>query len=488
MQRWSRSSVSRSVAVLGAIGPLWAAPALGQSVCEVDHVSASDGAVFNNFGRAVAVSGDSSLIGASFVSRAYAFRFDGAGWVETQTLLGSDVVGGDNFGRVLAIDGQTGMIGAPNHDHGSAVGSVYVFQDNGSRWVEVQELVPLDLVGGLFGITVSLSGDVAVIGAPTDDSAYVFRRSPLEQPPGSQWLLEQKLLTSDGTPPADGFGSSVAVRGDVALIGGADSEAALLAGAAYVFRFDGISWVQEQKLTASDAEAFDFFGESVALSAETALIGAPDKGITGAAYVFQFDPETSQWLEVQKLVPLGGGAAQFGHVVALEGVTALVGAWVSDVAEPDDGAAYVFRLVDGTWREQQRFFAAPAAGAASFGRGVALSSDTAVVGADHEVGAYMYTGLVGQDCNANGRADACDILFGLREDTNGNGIPDTCELPMGPRRQRHGRHQGLPRAACRLGTEPRASRRLQRRRHSRHQRLPVAACQLGSVPVILPVI
>ena len=430
MQRWSRSSVSRSVAVLGAIGALWTAPAPGQSVCEVDHVSASDGGGFNNFGRAVAVSGDSSLIGASFVSRAYAFRFDGANWVETQTLQGSDVVGGDNFGKVLAMDGQTGMIGAPNHDHGPAVGSVYVFQDNGSRWVEVQELVPLDLVGGSFGITVSLSGDVAVIGAPTDDSAYVFRRSPLERPPGSQWLQEQKLLTSDGTPPLDGFGSSVAVRGDVALIGGADSEAAFLAGAAYVFRFDGISWVQEQKLTASDAAAFDCFGRAVALSAETALIGAPDKGVTGAAYVFQFDPATSQWLEVQKLIPHGGdGAGQFGQVVALEGATALVGAF----AGPDDGAAYVFRLVDGTWREQQRLFAAPAAGTAFFGRGVALSGDVAVVGANGENGqaggAYMYTGLVGLDCNANGRADACDILFGLREDTNGNGIPDTCECP-----------------------------------------------------------
>ena len=348
--------------------------------------------------------------------------------METQTLLGSDVVGGDKFGKVLAMEGQTGMIGAPEHDHGSAVGSVYVFQDNGSRWVEVQELVPLDMVAGVFGFAISLSGDVAVIGAPGDDSAYVFRRIPVEQPSGSQWLQEQKLLASDGTP-GNNFGFSVAVRGDVALIGSGDSEAAPAAGAAYVFRFDGTSWVQEQKLTASDATAFDDFGTAVALSADTALIGAEGNGAGGAAYVFQFDSETSQWFEVQKLVPGNGDVnGQFGRVVALEDATALVGAWAAD-----DGAAYVFRLVDGTWLEQQRLLAAPGPWLASFGRSVALSGDTAVVGAPGENaqagGAYMYTGLMGLDCNANGRSDSCDILFGQSVDANGNGIPDTCECP-----------------------------------------------------------
>ncbi len=425
-------SVRRSVLVAGIIS-LIATPAPGQSVCEVDHVTASDGGGFQKFGKAVAVSGDTSLIGTQ--NSVYVFSFDGTSWGETQTLLASDFVNGDFFGESVAVDGSTLMVGAPGHNHGPGFGSVYVFVHDGSQWVETQELTVL--VGDLGGVAVSLDGDVAVVGNWSDSdngsaagAAHIFRFDP----ESALWLQEQKLLASDGAA-GDFFGISVDVSGDVALIGAyGDDERETATGSAFVFRFDGASWVQEQKLTASDGTIGDLFGSGVSLSGETALIGASND-IPGSAYVFELDPKTSQWVEVQKLIASGGDPIldKFGNSVALEGSTALIGAWVSEAAGFDQGAAHVFRLVDGTWLEQQRLLPAPGPWTAFFGRSVALSGDVAVVGANGENaqagGAYMYTGLVGLDCKANGRSDACDILFGLREDTNGNGIPDTCECP-----------------------------------------------------------
>ena len=156
-------SVRRSVLVAGIIGLICATPAPGQSVCEVDHVFASDGGGFHNFGRAVAVSGDTSLMGAYTASRAYVFRFDGTHWVETQKLLASDGAVGERFGRSVAVDGGTLMVGAPGHVHGPGVaGAVYVFVHDGSQWVEVQELIASEGVLGAFAV--SLDGDVAVVG------------------------------------------------------------------------------------------------------------------------------------------------------------------------------------------------------------------------------------------------------------------------------------------------------------------------------------
>ena len=431
-------SVRRSVLVACIIGLICAAPAPGQSVCEVDHVSASDGGGFQNFGRAVAVSGDTSLMGAKTDNdnglesgSAYVFRVDGTGWGETQKLLASDGVSGDSFGRTVAVDGSTLMVGAPGHNHGPGFGSVYVFVHDGSQWVETQELAVL--VGDLGGVVVSLDGDVAVVGNWADNdngsssgAAHTFRFDP----ESALWLQEQKLLASDGAA-GDQFGISVDVSGDVALIGALNVDFGI--GSAYVFRFDGASWVQEQKLTASDGTIVDHFGSAVSLSGEAALIGASND-IPGSAYVFELDPKTSRWVELQKLVASDGAIGnEFGDSVALQGSTALIGAWASDAAGLNEGAAYVFRLLDGTWLEQQRLLPAPGPWTTFFGRSVALSGDVALIGANGEDaqagGAYMYTGLVGLDCNANGRSDACDILFGLREDANGNGIPDTCECP-----------------------------------------------------------
>jgi hypothetical protein len=190
------------------------------------------------------------------------------------------------------------LVGASgDDDNGSDSGSAYVFRFDGNSWVEEQKLVASD--GALrdgFGCSVAISGDVALAGASGDDdngiasgSVYLFRYS------GSSWVQEQKLLASDGAA-GDLFGSSVDISGDITLVGAScDGDYGSKSGSAYIFRYNGSSWVQERKLIASDGENSDRFGYSVAVKGLKALVGAfrkDDFGFdTGSAYVFDFKPK-----------------------------------------------------------------------------------------------------------------------------------------------------------------------------------------------------
>ncbi|MHC5004810.1 MAG: FG-GAP repeat protein, partial [Planctomycetota bacterium] len=140
----------------------------------------------------------------------------------------------------------------------------------------IEELLATDSLGyEQFGYAVAVSGNVALVGANEDDdlgsnsgSAYVFRFD------GNGWTQEQKLLASDGAG-GDMFGLSVALAGDVAVIGAPrNDDAGSNSGSAYVFRFDGDSWVEEQKLVAPDGASWDALGTSVGLSGGQVLAGA----------------------------------------------------------------------------------------------------------------------------------------------------------------------------------------------------------------------
>ena len=208
-------------------------------------------------------------------------------------------------------------------------------------WSEQQKLTASDAApNDDFGTSVALSGDTAVVGAPFDDdagsasgSAYVFVRS------GTRWSQQQKLTASDAAPNDD-FGLAVAVSGDTAVVGAiGDDDAGRVSGAAYVFVRSGTRWSQQQKLTASDAASNDLFGISVAVSGDTAVVGArgdDDAGgvNSGAAYVFV--RSGTRWSEQQKLTASDAAAGiRFGNSVAVSGDTAVVGAF-------EDDSAYVF--------------------------------------------------------------------------------------------------------------------------------------------------
>ncbi len=159
-----------------------------------------------------------------------------------------------------------------------------------------------------------------------------------------------KLLAGDGAI-SDIFGWSVSIDGDTALIGARfDDDNGSDSGSAYVFTLSGGVWAQQAKLLPADGAADDRFGFSVSLSADTALIGAPrdDDNGSGSGSAYVFTRSAGVWTQQAKLLPSDGVASdQFGWSVSIDGDTALVGAPNDDYnGLPEAGSAYVFDLAD----------------------------------------------------------------------------------------------------------------------------------------------
>ncbi|WP_433928223.1 kelch repeat-containing protein [Sorangium cellulosum] len=330
----------------------------------------------------------------------YPVEIDPLIWTQEAQLTASDGAVDDRFGVSVALSGDTALVGAYNDEVGTnaSQGSAYVFTRADGRWSQQQKLIASDgAVYDGFGISVALSGDTALVGAYNDEvgtnasqgSAYVFTRTD------GRWTQQQKLIASDGAV-YDGFGISVALSGDTALVGAYNDEAGTNAsqGSAYVFtRTDG-RWTEQQKLNPSDDVVYHRFGISVALSGDTALVGAYNDDVgtnasQGSAYVFRHTG--GRWAQQQRLIASDGAADDvFGISVALSGDTALVGAYSDDIGRNvNQGSVYVYtrayiagaRVRGGVWTQQQKIIASDGAVNDMFGISVALSEDTALVGA-----------------------------------------------------------------------------------------------------------
>ncbi len=311
---------------------------------------------------------------------------------EEATLTPSDGGSGDRFGLSTAVSGTTAIVGSYLHDSiGTDVGAAYVYLQSGTSWSQQQKLTPPSgNAGDGFGFSVAIDGDTAIVGAWQDDTvatdagaAYVFTRS------SGTWSLQEKL-TPTGGAAGDFFGFSVAVRGDTAIVGAfSDDSVASGAGAAYVYSRSGSTWSLDQKLTPGDGGANDGFGGSVSLSGSTALVGSYFNATTGAAYVYS--GSGGSWSLQQKLTASDGAANDnFGWSVSLSGESALVGAWGDDDGGDKTGSAYVFARSGGSWSEQAKLNAAAPVVNTGFGTSVALSGDLAMIGTDNPGTTYAY--------------------------------------------------------------------------------------------------
>jgi hypothetical protein len=365
---------------------------------------APGGASGDFYGFSVSASGDTALIGAPHSNdgrgSAYVFVRSGATWSFQQQLTAADGAVGDEFGFSVSASGDTALVGAPSASVGADQyqGRAYAFVRSGSTWSWQQTLTASDgVAGNEFGSSVALSGDTAVVGAPTasvgadvyQGCAYVFTRS------GSTWSPQQKLIALDGAD-YDQFGSSVALSGDTALVGAPSVLRPVnFWGSAYAFVRSGSSWTLQQKLTAPNVVWGDEFGYSVALSGDTALVGArhlysegPRFNDTneGSAHVFTRSGSTWSWQQTLT-APDGVAGNEFGSSVALSGDTALVGAPFGDTIGETvaPGSAYVFTRSGSTWSPQHKLVALDGADYDRFGFSVALSGDAALVGAPHTI-------------------------------------------------------------------------------------------------------
>ena len=265
-------------------------------------LTADDGTQFNQFGWSVALEGDTAMVGSisatvggnSSQGAVYLFSQSGGSWTQMQKFSSDDGVTGDSFGWAIALDGNTALIGTGfvTVNGNEFQGAAYVFDGTGGTWAQTQKLTASNGAEfDFFGLDVALVGNTALVGADgagsdpfsNEGAVYAFTNS------GGTWSESQQLLADDGQS-SDSFGESLAFDGNTALIGATGVNNSQ--GAAYVFDYSGGTFTQVKKLTASDGGEGDLFGWSAAFADNTALIGAYQATVgknvrQGAAYFFE---------------------------------------------------------------------------------------------------------------------------------------------------------------------------------------------------------
>lgn len=272
---------------------------------EQSKITASDAGAGDLFGFAVAIDTDTIAVGAPYDNdlgadsgSVYVFTRTGATWTQQAKLTAGDGAAGDLLGASITLDGDTLVAGAPRHDDtASNSGSCYVFVRAGTVWNQQAKLNAADpTAGDSFGRALSLFGDRLVAGAfQKDDNgidsgcAYVFTRA------ATVWSQPVKLEAGDAST-FDNFGKSVSISGDLILVGACqDNVVGRASGSAYVFQESGATWSEISKLTPLERAEGDFFGGSVSLSGPVAVVGAAfddDSFLnSGSAHVFSVGPE-----------------------------------------------------------------------------------------------------------------------------------------------------------------------------------------------------
>jgi hypothetical protein len=325
-------AVDGDTAVIGAIadnatdGAAYVYVRTGATWALQQRLTAADGAAGDEFGYTVAVSGNTALVTAALKQNGqgfvYAFTRTGTTWALAQEFTEPGTGAADDcFGCALALSGTTAIVGADGA-HGN-VGAAYVYTSNGTTWSEQGQGFLGATTNDYFGFSVALasSGNTAVVGAfgtsNETGSVYVFTRS------GTTWS-QQSVLAAGDPHPGDRFGYAVAADGTTALVGAYGNGGP---GAAYVFTQGGTTWSQATKLVPADPTGSDYFGASVALSGNNALVGAYERGNgtgNGAAYAY-VSGATGFSSAPQELFAQGTGE-YFGYAVALSGTTAVIGA------------------------------------------------------------------------------------------------------------------------------------------------------------------
>lgn len=321
------------------------------------YLKASNTGEGDIFGSSVAISGDTIVVGAagedSYAGAVYVFQREGTTWAQSAYLKASNAQGGDEFGSSVSISGDTIVVGA-RFEGTSRAGAAYVFSKSGALWSQTAYLKASNSGDfDTFGGSVAISGDTILVGA----------------------LGEASSSTGVNSTPNNDFQG---------------------AGAAYVFVRSGASWTQQAYLKASNTGRGDSFGSSVAISGDTVIVGAPFESFggiwAGAAYVFA--RTAGAWTQQAYLKASNtSGRAVFGNAVAISGVTAIVGSPLESRNANGDldpfnafgtGAAYIFVRSGEAWTELAYLKAKQPAKEDYFGRSVAISGDTISVGADGE--------------------------------------------------------------------------------------------------------
>ena len=407
-----------------------------QNWIQTQKIVASDRGIDDHYGTSVSVSGDYAIVGAPNEGHdlnggntmgnsgsAYIYKKDSLGnWTLKQKIVASDRAAGPQFGISVSISDNYAIVGAFREgddamgvNNKQFAGAAYIFKkDTGGYWIEEQKIVSSDRTTmDLFGRTVAISGNYAIVGAIDENhdinggnyvanagSAYIF-----EMDSGGTWNEVQKIVALD-REQWDYYSYSLSISGNYAIVGswGDDHDSnggsyISEAGSAYIYERDTVGhWNLVEKIITSDRTNYDSFGYSVSINSNYAIISSPQQaldanggnplGSAGAAYIFERDI-LGNWNEVQKIVASDRGATdRFGSSVSIDGNYTIIGAIRND----EDalglnfihwaGAAYIFEKDSiGSWNEVQKVVASDRNYSDELGYSVSISNDYAFVGA-----------------------------------------------------------------------------------------------------------
>lgn len=310
-------------------------------------------------------------------------------------LTGTDPFGFTQPGAAVDIDGDWIIAGASSEGT-SAAGAVYLFVKDGLEWTIDAKFVesPPGLWAQL-GWAVAIDGDRAIAGAPTPGlSEFQFGRAHIYHRVVGIWQHETELAPS--LPELrDNFGISVDIEGEVAVVGAIYFLDPPDPGKAFVFRWNGTSWVEEAILVAPGAVEFDNFGYAVAINGDRIAVGAPfedlGEGTKGSVYVFKHNGST--WVQEARIRPLDDDTNKgFGLSVALRGDELVVGAPGDQTFSNSNGAVYVLEWSGTSWEQTTKLFPSNPVGTIELGLFVDIGADTIVgtSGNPHDAFAQVY--------------------------------------------------------------------------------------------------
>lgn len=297
------------------------------------------------------------------------------------TLTGTDPFGFSQPGYAVDIDGDWIVAGAPSEGV-SLAGAVYIYVRDGLGWKLDAKFVETPLrIWAQLGAAVAISGDRVIAGAYTPGlnesefgRAYVYRRV------AGVWQ-EEALLAPSLPAERDGFGISVAIENDVAVVGAFYFNDPPDTGKAFVFRWNGSAWIEEAVLLAPGTVGYDFFGRSVAMSGDRIAVGAPSDdmgdGAPGSVYVFKYNG--SGWAQEARVRPTDDETDKgFGSSVALRGNRLAVGAPDDQTVSSNNGAVYVFEWNGASWQQQAKLLPTNPVGDIRLGLWVDIATDAIV--------------------------------------------------------------------------------------------------------------
>ncbi len=342
------------------------------------------GARQSYFGSSISIDNNRALVGAPGFNRhgaVYVLDFMGGNWQQTAVLIADDIAQFDSFGISVSLDGDRALIGANGDDgNGNNSGSAYVFDFIGGSWTQSAKLTANDpMADDEFGRSLSLHGNRVLIGSHRDDnnngidagSVYIFDKI------ANNWSQTVKLIASNALDKI--FSQSLSLSQNRVLIGSSTNDGS---GAAYIFDLVNNSWQETIRLVASDASPGVSFGVSVSLDNDRVLIGArydgANTGSAGSAYIF--DLVGTNWMQTAKLIATDGEPLDnFGKTVSLSGDRALIGSYDQNL---DLGSAYVFDLIASSWTQTTQLNPSDGFSDDFFGSsGISLSGDRIFVGA-----------------------------------------------------------------------------------------------------------